>query len=144
MLFKILIVYTFSENPLTCNCETQNLWRWMQDHNKIILRGSKNLRCEHPEELHGYPFLELPLRKLCDIPVIIRIAIQDIQTYSVLVSWQSRNQSGLNGYQVAYFREQMPNIVSTVPANLMSRIFHLKQKFDKTFISKLHRYDHIL
>lgn len=97
---------------MTCNCESQELWRWMHDHHKIILKGSSNLRCEYPEELHGLKFLEVKSQKLCDVPVVIRIAIQDIQTYSVLVSWQSRNQTGLHGYQVAYFREQMPTIVS--------------------------------
>lgn len=101
-----------SENPLTCNCESQELWKWMQDHQKIVLKGSRNLQCEHPEELHGYRFIELPSQKLCDIPVVIRIAIQDIQTYSVKVTWQSRSQNGLSGYQVAYFGEHNPNIVS--------------------------------
>lgn len=90
------------------------MWRWMQDHHKIVLKGSSNLRCEHPEELHGYSFIELPSHKLCDTPIVIRIAIQDIQTYSVIVSWQSRNQSGLIGYQVAYYAEQNPAIVSIV------------------------------
>lgn len=70
------------------------------------------MRCEHPEELHGYSFVELSSQKLCDVPIITRIAIQDIQTYSVVVSWQSRNLTGLNGYQVAYFGEQTPAIVS--------------------------------
>lgn len=86
----------------------------MQDHFKIVLKGSSNLRCEHPEELHGYSFLKITSQKLCDIPLVIRVAIQDIQTYSVIVSWQSRNQSGLNGYQVAYYGEQTPTIVSSV------------------------------
>lgn len=84
----------------------------MKDHYKIILPGNSKLRCEYPEELHGYKFLELTSQKLCDVPLVIRIAIQDIQTYSVLVSWQSRNHSGLSGYHVAYFRDQMPAIVS--------------------------------
>ncbi|XP_050343816.1 leucine-rich repeat and fibronectin type-III domain-containing protein 5-like [Nymphalis io] len=100
----------FDENPMACNCESQDLWIWMQDHKKITLQGNTKLRCEYPENLYGFRFLELPSQKLCDIPVVIRIAIQDIQTYSVLVSWHSRNQSGLNGYQVAYFREQMPTM----------------------------------
>ncbi|XP_041970710.1 uncharacterized protein LOC121727098 isoform X2 [Aricia agestis] len=97
----------------------------MRDHYKIILKGSSSLRCEHPEEKHGYVFFELPLQKLCDVPVLVRIAIQDIQTYSVLVSWQSRNQSGLNGYQVAYFREQMPNIIRGKILNSTARTTRL-------------------
>lgn len=84
----------------------------MQDHQKIVIKGSRNLQCEHPEELHGYSFIKLPSQKLCDVPVVIRIAIQDIQTYSVIVTWQTRNQNGLSGYQVAYFGEHNPSIVS--------------------------------
>lgn len=84
----------------------------MQDHYKIILEGSSNLRCEHPKELHGHSFIALPSQNLCDVPIVIRIAIQDIQTYSVIVSWQSRYQNGLNGYRVAYFGDQNPNVVS--------------------------------
>ncbi|CAG4993621.1 unnamed protein product [Parnassius apollo] len=98
----------FEENPLICNCESQEQWKWMQEHLKIIRRGSKNLFCEHPDELQGYRFTELTPQKLCDVPIVIRVAIQDIQTYSVIVSWQSRNQTGLNGFQVAYFGEQNP------------------------------------
>lgn len=101
-----------SENPLQCNCDAQYVWQWMQDHFKIVLKGSRNLRCEHPEDLHGYSFLALTSQKLCDSPVVIKIGIQDIQTYSVVVSWQSRNQTGLNGYQVAYYGELNPTPVS--------------------------------
>ncbi|CAG9795084.1 unnamed protein product [Diatraea saccharalis] len=118
----------FDENPLTCNCESQNVWKWMQDHYKIILKRSRNLRCEHPEDLRGYSFILLPSQKLCDVPLISRIAIQDIQTYSVVVSWQGRNQSGLSGYQVAYFSEQNPGIIrgKTLNANIRStRLNHL-------------------
>lgn len=41
-------------------------------------------------------------KQFCDDPLILKIAIQDIQPYSVLVSWQSREHSGLHGYQVVY------------------------------------------
>lgn len=86
----------------------------MQEHYKIVLKGSHYLRCEHPEDLHGYSFIQLTSQKLCDLPVIIKVAIQDIQTYSVIVSWQSRNQSGLTGFQVAYFGDISTNLVSQV------------------------------
>ncbi|OWR42525.1 Chaoptin [Danaus plexippus plexippus] len=115
----------FDENPLTCNCESQDLWKWTQDHLKIVLEGSRNLRCEYPEELHGVSFIELTSQKLCDIPIIKRLAIQDIQTYSVLVSWQSRNQSGLNGYQVAYYKEQTPNVIRGKVLNATARTTRL-------------------
>ncbi|CAH2071142.1 unnamed protein product, partial [Iphiclides podalirius] len=99
------------ENPFTCNCESQDQWIWMQEHRKIVKKGLNNLFCEHPEELQGMLFIELTPQKLCDLPIVIRVAIQDIQTYSVIVSWQSRNHSGLSGYQVAYFGEQNPTSI---------------------------------
>ncbi|CAH2243065.1 jg18672 [Pararge aegeria aegeria] len=116
---------SFDENPLDCDCITQKLWRWMHDHHKIILKGSSHLRCKNPEELHGLSFLEITPQKLCDIPVVVRIALQDIQTYSVLVSWQSRHQPGLNGYQVAYFGEHMTSIVRGKILNSTARTTRL-------------------
>jgi hypothetical protein len=41
------------------------------------------------------------------------LAIQDIQPYSVLVSWQSRDHSGLSGYQVIYHSLEVPDEVSS-------------------------------
>lgn len=84
----------------------------MQEHRKIVYKGTRNLLCEHPDELQGFRFTELTPHKLCDVPIVVRVAIQDIQTYSVIVSWQSRNQTGLSGFQVAYFSEQNTNSVS--------------------------------
>lgn len=111
-MYKTYLTHIFfTENPLTCDCESQDVWRWMQDHYKIVLKGSSNLRCEHPEDLHGYSYLSLTSQKLCNSPVVVRVAIQDIQTYSVVVTWQGRNQSGLNGFQVAYYGEQNPTMV---------------------------------
>lgn len=60
------------------------------------------LRCEQPPELRGLVFLDLDPHAFCSAPLVLKLAIQDIQPYSVLVSWQSRNHSGLHGYQVAY------------------------------------------
>lgn len=60
------------------------------------------LRCEQPPELRGLVFLDLDPHAFCSAPLVLKLAIQDIQPYSVLVSWQSRNHSGLRGYQVAY------------------------------------------
>lgn len=48
-------------------------------------------------------FLDLNPEQFCDQPLVIKLGIQDIQPFSVLVSWQSRNHSGLHGYQVAYY-----------------------------------------
>lgn len=60
------------------------------------------LRCEQPPELRGLVFLDLEPPAFCSAPLVLKLAIQDIQPFSVLVSWQSRNHSGLRGYQVAY------------------------------------------
>lgn len=48
----------------------------------------------------------------CDAPLIMKLAIQDIQPYSVLVSWQSREHSGLSGYQVIYHSLEVPDEVN--------------------------------
>lgn len=60
------------------------------------------LKCEQPPELRGLVFLDLDPHAFCSAPLILKLAIQDIQPFSVLVSWQSRNHSGIRGYQVAY------------------------------------------
>ncbi|XP_043289270.1 protein artichoke-like [Venturia canescens] len=108
------------ENPLHCGCESQELWEWLRDHQKLVggigrdrERGSNGgvgvgdveaglLRCEQPPELRGLVFLDLDPPAFCSAPLVPKLAIQDIQPFSVLVSWQSRNHSGLHGYQVAY------------------------------------------
>ncbi|XP_076681154.1 uncharacterized protein LOC143375675 isoform X2 [Andrena cerasifolii] len=109
------------ENPLHCGCESQELWEWLRDHQKLVSgvgggrgRGRERngvgvgdvevglLRCEQPPELRGLVFLDLDPHAFCSAPLVLKLAIQDIQPFSVLVSWQSRNHSGLHGYQVAY------------------------------------------
>ncbi|KAG8033975.1 hypothetical protein G9C98_008456 [Cotesia typhae] len=107
------------ENPLHCGCESQELWEWLRDHQKLVGIDHRNgnnqlgsipsmdsspgsLRCDQPPELRGLVFLDLDPRAFCSSPLVIKLAIQDIQPFSVLVSWQSRNHSGLHGYQVAY------------------------------------------
>ncbi|XP_078039605.1 uncharacterized protein LOC144471442 [Augochlora pura] len=107
------------ENPLHCDCESQELWEWLRDHQKLVSgvgggRGRRRngvgvenvegglLRCEQPQELRGQVFVDLDPHAFCSTPLVLKLAIQDIQPFSVLVSWQSRNHSGLYGYQVAY------------------------------------------
>ncbi|XP_046592857.1 protein artichoke isoform X1 [Neodiprion lecontei] len=103
------------ENPLNCGCESQELWEWLRDHQKLVGGVGRNrggmgvnemesglLRCEKPPELRGQVFLDLDPHAFCSAPLIPKLAIQDIQPFSVLVSWQSRNHSRLQGYQVAY------------------------------------------
>lgn len=92
------------ENPLSCSCDSQELWEWLRDHQKVVKRtNTLELRCEHPPELRGRIFLDLDPEQFCDQPLVIKLGIQDIQPFSVLVSWQSRNHSGLHGYQVLYY-----------------------------------------
>ncbi|XP_065077398.1 protein artichoke [Ochlerotatus camptorhynchus] len=87
------------ENHLNCSCDTQELWEWLGDHRRWT---SDNVRCEQPVEVHGKSLLTMEPQEFCDIPLILKIAIQDIQPYSVLVSWQSREHSGLHGYHVIF------------------------------------------
>jgi hypothetical protein len=90
-----------TENPLHCGCDAQELWEWFQDHQKLVT-SKGNLRCEYPPELRGFSFLDLQPPKFCTTPLVLKLAIQDIQTFSVVVSWQPRNHSGIHGYRVAY------------------------------------------
>nr|CAD7267220.1 unnamed protein product [Timema shepardi] len=91
------------ENPLHCGCDSQELWEWLRDHQKLLVGvATRGLRCEHPPELRGLVFLDLEPPTFCSTPLVLKLAIQDIQPFSVLVSWQSRNHSGLHGYKVAY------------------------------------------
>lgn len=105
-----------TDNPLRCGCESQELWEWLRDHQKLVgggagrhrsgmgVRDSEGglLRCEQPPELRGLVFLELDPHAFCSAPLVLKIAVQDVLPHSAMVSWQSRNHSGLHGYQVAY------------------------------------------
>lgn len=102
-----------SENPLHCSCDAQKLWEWLRDHRKWSLAtgGSGGggggdsinyLRCEHPSELRGKVFGKMEPQQFCDAPLIPKMAIQDIQPYSVVVSWQSRDHLGLTGFEIVY------------------------------------------
>ena len=90
------------ENPLHCGCDSQELWEWLQDHQKLVGVTTRGLRCEQPPELRGLLFLDLEPPRFCSTPLVLKLAIQDIQPFSVIVSWQSRNHSGLHGFRVAY------------------------------------------
>lgn len=72
------------------------------------------LRCEHPKDLQGKVFTEMEPHEFCDMPLILKLAIQDIQPYSVLVSWQSREFSGLHGYRITYESVDLFDEVSVV------------------------------
>ncbi|XP_058063169.1 toll-like receptor 6 [Anopheles bellator] len=89
------------DNPLVCSCDTQELWELLSDHRKWT-RDYDAVRCEQPPEVQGKRLLAMEPQEFCDVPLILKIAIQDIQPYSVLVSWQSREHSGLHGFHIIY------------------------------------------
>nr|XP_014092231.2 uncharacterized protein LOC106618861 [Bactrocera oleae] len=95
------------ENPLHCSCDAQKLWEWLRDHRKWSQTsagdGINYLRCEHPVDLRGKVFAKMEPQQFCDAPLIPKIAIQDIQPYSVVVSWLSREHLGLTGYEIVYY-----------------------------------------
>lgn len=64
--------------------------------------GTLQLMCDQPSELHGRALIDLQPQSFCNAPLIVKVAIQDIQPYSVVVSWQSREHSGLQGYHIIY------------------------------------------
>ncbi|PSN28966.1 hypothetical protein C0J52_28181, partial [Blattella germanica] len=101
------------ENPLHCGCDSQELWEWLRDHQKLVGVTNRGLRCEQPPELRGLLFLDLEPPRFCSTPLVLKLAIQDIQPFSVIVSWQSRNHSGLHGYRVAYHALDRNDAVST-------------------------------
>ncbi|CRL04742.1 CLUMA_CG017802, isoform A [Clunio marinus] len=113
-----------SGNPIHCSCESQELWEWLHDHLKWKLldevTGKSQLNCNQPETLKGKDFLKMEPQDFCDAPLIMKLAIQDIQPYSVLVSWQSREHSGLNGYQVIYHSLEVPDEVRSMYLNRSS------------------------
>ncbi len=93
------------ENPLHCGCAQQEVWEWLRDHQKMISGQNEirlSLKCEQPPELRGRSFLELDPPIFCTTPLVLKLAIQDIQPFSVIVSWQSRNNSGVFGYKIVY------------------------------------------
>lgn len=145
-IHAILVFRLFAENPLICGCESQELWEWLRDHQKLVSgvgggrgRGRNGvgvgdvedglLKCQQPPELQGLVFLDLDPHEFCSAPLILKLAIQDIQPFSVLVSWQSRNHSGLHGYQVAY--HALDN-VDEVRFFSIERIPRIKSKSSKT------------
>jgi len=82
----------------------------MRDHQKFTSdHSSKGLVCEYPPELRGQKFIELEPPAFCAIPVVLKLAIQDIQPYSLFVSWKGRNHTGLHGYRVAYYPIEDPD-----------------------------------
>lgn len=58
------------------------------------------IRCETPAALRGRPFATVTSEEFC--PLITDITIDDIQRYSVVVTWKNREHNGLSGFEIFY------------------------------------------
>ena len=58
------------------------------------------IKCETPLSLRGRPFATVTPEEFC--PLITEVTIDDIQRYSVVVSWQHREHTGLSGFEIFY------------------------------------------
>lgn len=65
--------------------------------------------CQQPAQLRGQNFMELEPPAFCAVPVVLKLAIHDIQPYSIIVSWKGRNHTGLHGYKVVYYPIEDPD-----------------------------------
>ncbi|KAG7154102.1 artichoke-like 4 [Homarus americanus] len=117
-------------NPVTCGCETVELWAWLLNHPAQV-HNPHDITCDLPETLRGQSFLLMSSSTFCPQPVILRLAIQDIQSQSLLVSWQASNSSAVYGFKVTY---QTPDgeaagaeVTSSPTLGLASRTFLLEE-----------------
>ncbi|XP_037785286.1 protein artichoke-like [Penaeus monodon] len=88
-------------NPLVCNCDTLDLWIWLQNHPGQV-ESPHLIVCEMPETLRGHSFLTLSASVFCPQPLILNMDIQDTQSQALLVSWQAANTSAVYGFRVSY------------------------------------------
>ncbi|XP_043213494.1 uncharacterized protein LOC122377495 [Amphibalanus amphitrite] len=82
------------------------MWAWLQEHSHLL--STRNVTCGSPENLRGQPLVDRSSAFFCPFPLVQKIAIQDIQPHSVVVSWQSRNASGVLGYRILHQRLGAP------------------------------------
>lgn len=101
-------------NPVQCGCSQQEVWYWLQDHQKLVDRGP---RCEDPPHLRALWFLGLEPPEFCSLPLISRLALEKIQATSLALSWDSQDKSGLTGFMVAHHTLENPSEVSLVIAS---------------------------
>ncbi|XP_031636562.1 protein artichoke [Contarinia nasturtii] len=87
-------------NPYNCSCESQSQWEWIKDHQKIMHSTERFIKCETPLSLRGRPFAAVTPEEFC--PLITEVTIDDIERYSVVVSWQHREHTGLVGFEIFY------------------------------------------
>lgn len=89
-----------TDNPYNCSCDSQPHWQWIKDHQKIMHSTERFIKCETPLSLRGRPFATVTPEEFC--PLITEVTIDDIQRYSVVVSWQHREHTGLSGFEIFY------------------------------------------
>lgn len=93
-------IFIFTDNPYNCSCESQILWEWIRNHRKIMHSTERFIKCETPLSLRGRPFATVTSEEFC--PLITDVTVDDIQRYSVVVSWQNREHTGLSGFEIFY------------------------------------------
>lgn len=78
---------------MTCNCQRDNAWVWIQDHPNIIKRNSVScLSDQYPKEK-------------CDIPVISQLSVDRHKDNSISMSWFIRNRTSIKALQILYYAE---------------------------------------
>lgn len=98
--FWSLVKIHFSDNVLTCNCQKNNTWVWIQDHPKII--KSDTVTCLNDD---------IPKEK-CNVPVISQLSVDKHKDNSVSVSWFIRNRTAIKALQILYYSEDVYSEVS--------------------------------
>lgn len=90
-----LVKIILSDNILTCNCQKNNTWVWIQDHPKII--KSDTVTCLNDD---------IPKEK-CNVPVISQLSVDKHKDNSVSVSWFIRNRTAIKALQILYYSEDV-------------------------------------
>lgn len=101
MFIYTLHLFIFqTDNPYNCSCESQSTWQWVKDHQKIMHSTERFIECDAPFSLRGRPFATVTPEEFC--PLITTVGVDDIQRYSITVSWQNRDHSELDGFEIFY------------------------------------------
>lgn len=123
-LCSFLLFFSFAlctDNPYNCSCESQMLWNWIKDHQKIMQSTERFIKCETPLSLRGRPFATVTPEEFC--PLITDITIDDIQQYSLNISWQHREHTGLSGFEIFYQAVDGVDDVSSKWNNIFCFVF---------------------
>lgn len=58
------------------------------------------IKCDAPFTLRGRPFASVTPEEFC--PLITGVSVDEIKDYSIIVSWQNREHSELDGFEIFY------------------------------------------